>query len=200
MAWRDTCDTLDLSKRDSKLDRNTGLNDGERQRSARCKAGGRRSMGMIHRFRGQKNGWAWEGVAVGNYGAARPGVTVQRFISRKDSSNNMEIRYFEIEAKACSNFEKHNYEHAVLVLRGSGTVQLGEAVHEIGMGDAVFVESDEVHRFVAGPDEPLGFLCAVLDKELRFTVHGEQQLVMFDDETGQVRSREHYASYAEQAK
>jgi quercetin dioxygenase-like cupin family protein len=157
-------------------------------------------MGTIHRFRGENNGWAWEGVPIGNYGAARPGVTVQRFISRQDHSNNMEVRYFEIEPKACSNFEKHNYEHAVLVLRGSGTVQLGEEIHEIGHGDAVFVQSDEVHRFVAGPDEPLGFMCAVLDKELRFSVHGEQNLVMFDDDTGQVRSTEHWKSYAEQVK
>jgi len=157
-------------------------------------------MGTIHRFRGVNNGWAWEGVPIGNYGAARPGVTVQRFISRQDHSNNLEIRYFEIEPRACSNFEKHNYEHAVLVLRGSGTVQLGEEVHQIGHGDAVFVESDEVHRFVAGPDEPLGFICAVLDKELRYTVHGEQDLVTFDDDTGQVRSTEHWKSYAEQVK
>ena len=157
-------------------------------------------MGRIHRFQGADGGWTWEGVPVGNYGAARPGVTVQRFISRQDNSNNLEIRYFDIEPGACSNFEKHNYEHAVLVLRGSGTVQLGEEVHRIGMGDAVFVESDEVHRLVAGPDEPLGFMCAVLDKELRFKVHGPQNLVMFDDDTGQVRSTEHWNSYAEQVK
>jgi quercetin dioxygenase-like cupin family protein len=157
-------------------------------------------MGTIHRFLGKKGGWAWEGVPVGNYGPQRPGVTVQRFISRRDNSNNLEIRYFEIEPGACSNFEKHNYEHAVLVLRGSGTVQLGQEVHEIRKGDSVFVESDEVHRFAAGPDEPLGFMCAVLDKELRFTVHGEQDLVMFDEETGDVRSQQHWGSYAEQVK
>ena len=157
-------------------------------------------MGTIHRFQGRDKGWAWEGVPIGNYGEARPGVTVQRFISRQDNSNNMEIRYFEIQPKACSNFEKHNYEHAVLVLRGSGTVQLGEEVHEIRCGDAIFIESDDIHRFVAGPDGPLGFMCAVLDKELRFSVHGEQDLVMFDDDTGQVYSREHWKSYSEQVR
>ena len=72
--------------------------------------------------------------------------------------------------------------------------------HPIGRGDAVFVESDDLHRFIAGPDEPLGFMCAVLDKELRFTVHGEQELVLFDDDTGRVRSKEHWGSYAEQVK
>ena len=157
-------------------------------------------MGTIHRFTGTGGDWAWEGVPLGNYGPSRPGVTVQRFISRKDNLHNLEIRYFEIEPGARSNFEKHNYEHAVLILRGSGSVQLGEKMHPVGMGDSVFVESDEVHRFVAGADEPLGFMCAVLDKELRFTVHGPQDLVMFDDDTGQLRSEEHWDSYAEQVK
>lgn len=157
-------------------------------------------MGAIHRFQGKDGSWAWEGVPISDYGAARPGLTVRRFISRQDNSNNMEIRYFELQPEACSNFEQHNYEHAVLILRGSGTVQLGEVVHEIGTGDSIFVESDDVHRFIAGPDGPLGFMCAVLDKELRFTVHGEQDLVMFDDDTGEVRSREHWKSYAEQVK
>jgi len=148
-------------------------------------------MGTIHRFQGRNGSWAWEGVPLQEYGESRPGVTVQRFISRQDNSNNMEIRYFELQAGMSSNFEKHNYEHAVLVLKGTGTVQIGDEIHEIGFGDAIFIESDDVHRFVAGDEGPLGFMCAVLDKELRFQVHGEQDLVMYDDNTGEKRSREH---------
>jgi quercetin dioxygenase-like cupin family protein len=142
-------------------------------------------MSIIHHFRGKKGGWDWEDVPVQDYGPAQPEVTVRRFISRQDSSNNMELRYFELAPGACSNFEQHNYEHAVLVLQGRGTVRLGEAVFPIRFGDAIFVEADEVHQFRAAEDEPLGFMCAVLDKELRVTVHGEQRLVMFDDETGE---------------
>jgi quercetin dioxygenase-like cupin family protein len=146
-----------------------------------------RSIGMsvIHHFRGDKGGWDWEDVPVQDYGPAQPEVTVRRFISQRDNSNNMELRYFELAPGACSNFEQHNYEHAVLVLRGRGTVRLGEAVFPIRFGDAIFVEADEVHQFRAAEDEPLGFMCAVLDKELRVTVHGEQRLVIFDDETGE---------------
>lgn len=157
-------------------------------------------MGTIHRFQGTNGNWAWEGVPEKDYGASRPGVTVQRFISRQDDSRNMEIRYFELKAGSSSNFEKHNYEHAVLVLRGKGSVQIGEEIHEIGFGDAIFVESDDVHRFIAGDEGPLGFICAVLDKELRFKVHGGQDLVIYDDDTGEERSREHWKSYSEQMK
>ena len=133
-------------------------------------------MSIIHSFQGVDGGWDWEGVPILGYGPERPGVTVRRFISRRDGSHNMEIRYFEIEPGATTNFESHNYEHAVLILRGRGTVRLGEQFHPIKFGDVIFVSVDEIHQFLAADDEPLGFMCAVLDKELRVTVHGEQTL------------------------
>jgi quercetin dioxygenase-like cupin family protein len=138
-------------------------------------------MSVIHRFIGAGGGWDWEGVPVHDYGPERPGVTVRRFISRQDESNNLEIRYFELQPGATSNFESHNYEHAVLVLRGRGAVRLGDAVHPIQFGDAIFVESDQIHQFRAAADEALGFMCAVLDKDLRVTVHGEQHLAMLTE-------------------
>ena len=138
-------------------------------------------MSVIHSFIGVDGGWDWEGVPVLSYGPQRPGVTVQRFISRRDKSNNLELRYFELDPGAVSNFESHNYEHAVLILRGSGTVRLGEQIHPIKFGDVIFVSSDEIHQFLAADDESLGFMCAVLDKELRVTVHGEQTLTKYPE-------------------
>ena len=104
-------------------------------------------MSVIHAFQGVNGGWDWDGVPVLSYGPARPGVTVQRFISRRDGSNNLEVRYFELAPGATSNFESHNYEHAVLVLRGRGVVRLGEQIHPIKFGDAILVSSDEIHQF-----------------------------------------------------
>lgn len=138
-------------------------------------------MGIIHRFTGSNGSWDWEGVPVQDYGPVLPGVTVQRFISRRDDSNNLELRYFELEPGARSNFEQHNYEHGVLVLRGHGSVRLGNETFPIEFGDAIFVSADEIHQFRAADDGPLGFLCTVLDKELRVSVHGEQKLTLFED-------------------
>jgi quercetin dioxygenase-like cupin family protein len=136
-------------------------------------------MSVIHRYRGSGGSWDWEGVPVQDYGPERPGVTVRRFVSRQDGSYNIEARYFELEPGATSNFESHNYEHAVLVLRGHGSIRLGEEVYPIHFGDAIFVESDQIHQFRAADDDVLGFLCTVLDKELRVTVHGEQHLTKY---------------------
>ena len=114
-------------------------------------------------------------------GPERPGVTVQRFISRRDKSNNLAAPLLRSwKPGAVSNFESHNYEHAVLVLRGSGAVRLGERIHPIKFGDVIFVSADEIHQFLAA-DETLGFMCAVLDKELRVTVHGEQHLTKYPE-------------------
>lgn len=137
-------------------------------------------MTVIHHFTGRDGGWDWEGVPIQEYGAARPGVSVRRFISRQDNSNNMEVRYFEMEPGASTSFEQHNYEHSVLVLRGHGTVRLGDETFPIAFGDAVFVPSDEIHQFRAAADAHLGILCAVLDRELRPIVHGEQHITHFE--------------------
>jgi quercetin dioxygenase-like cupin family protein len=137
-------------------------------------------MSAIHRFIGTAGNWEWEGVAVHNYGSARPGVNVRRFISRQDSSNNLELRYFELEPGSCSNHERHNYEHAVLVLRGRGQVRIGDDLQPIHTGDAIFLEANEIHQFLAAENETLGFLCAVLDKDLRPGVHGAQTLEIFN--------------------
>lgn len=136
-------------------------------------------MSVIHPFQGVNGGWDWEGVPVLSYGPERPGVTVQRFISRRDGSNHLELRYFELAPGAASNHESHNYEHAVLILRGRGAVRLGSGLHPIQSGDVIFVSANEIHQFFAAEDEALGFMCAVLDKELRVTVHGEQHLTKY---------------------
>ena len=138
-------------------------------------------MSVIHRFTGIDGGWDWEGVPVQDYGSARPGVTVRRFISRQDHSSNMEVRYFEMQPGASTSHERHNYEHAVLVLRGHGTARLGEQTVPIACGHAIFVAADEVHQFCAAADDTLGVLCAVLDKDLRPTVHGEQTITRSPD-------------------
>lgn len=137
-------------------------------------------MSIIHRFRGKNGGWDWEGVPIEQI---KHGLTARRFISRADGSKNLELRYFELEPGASSNYEQHNYEHAVLVLRGRGAVILGEDVSYVQVGDAIFIEPDEKHQFQASMEEPFGFLCTVLDSELRVAVHGDQTRILLDKET-----------------
>ena len=72
-----------------------------------------------------------------------------------------ELRYFEIAAGGYSTLERHEHTHAVLILRGSGSVQIGSEVHALGEHDLVTVDPLTWHQFRAAPDSALGFLCLV---------------------------------------
>ncbi len=73
-----------------------------------------------------------------------------------------QLRYFEVEAGGYSSREKHAHQHVVVVVRGRGSVTLGDKELPVSFGDVVYVAPWDVHQF-RNPDgpEPLGFLCVV---------------------------------------
>ena len=75
-------------------------------------------------------------------------VTRQTLFRRPDLRG--ELRYFEVAPT-----------HAVMLLRGSGEVLVGENVFAVKTFDLVTVPPLTWHQFRAGTDEPLGFLCMV---------------------------------------
>ena len=75
-----------------------------------------------------------------------------------------ELRYFELAPGGYSSLERHKHPHAVVVLKGKGTVRLGESVEPVGAFDVVYVAPHEAHRFSADSSEALGFLC-IVDRE-----------------------------------
>jgi quercetin dioxygenase-like cupin family protein len=115
-------------------------------------------------------GFRWEGVAVEDYGAGggggfrRVGRQVLLGEGEGESALNFITRYFELEPGGYSALERHRHAHAVVVVRGTGKVILGEQVHAIGPMDCVYVAPDSLHQFHATGTEPLGFLCMV-DRE-----------------------------------
>jgi mannose-6-phosphate isomerase-like protein (cupin superfamily) len=74
---------------------------------------------------------------------------------------NMETRYFEIQAGGYSSLEMHRHPHSVVVIRGKGTVILGDEIFPIGLHDVVYISPETIHQFLADRGEPLGFLCIV---------------------------------------
>lgn len=71
-----------------------------------------------------------------------------------------ELRYFEIAPGGYSTLERHAHTHAVLILRGHGTVRLGDEVYAVAERDLVTVDALTWHQFRAA-DSALGFLCLV---------------------------------------
>jgi mannose-6-phosphate isomerase-like protein (cupin superfamily) len=86
-------------------------------------------------------------------------VTRQTLFCRPDMRG--ELRYFEVAPGGHSTLERHEHVHAVMILRGTGTVLVGESVFPINTFDLVTVPPSTWHQFRASSDVPLGFLCMV---------------------------------------
>lgn len=74
---------------------------------------------------------------------------------------NMQTRYFEVEPGGYTSLEHHRHPHSVVIIRGTGTVVLGNETHPIHLNDIVFISPETLHQFHADRGEPLGFICIV---------------------------------------
>lgn len=121
-------------------------------------------MSSVRRFHpAGDGGYRWEAVEPLRYkeegSAPFRDITRQVLFSQPDQA--CELRYFEIAPGGYSTLERHQHTHAVLVVRGRGTVRIGEERHAIGERDLVTIDPLTWHQFQAATDQPLGFLCLV---------------------------------------
>ena len=121
-------------------------------------------MSGVRRFAPDVQGdYRWDAVELLRYkqegSAPFKDVTRQVLFAQPDQA--CELRYFEVAPGGHSTLERHQHTHAVLILRGRGTVRLGESVQPIGERDLVTVDPMTWHQFHAAADSALGFLCLV---------------------------------------
>lgn len=121
-------------------------------------------MSSVRRFAADRDGdYRWDAVDLLRYkeegSAPFKDITRQVLFSPPDQAT--ELRYFEIAPGGYSTLERHQHTHAVLILRGRGTVQIGGDVQSISERDLVTVDPLTWHQFRAAPDSTLGFLCLV---------------------------------------
>jgi quercetin dioxygenase-like cupin family protein len=117
----------------------------------------------IHRFvPGEAQ--AWTGVPAQQYKPAAEhhcGVSRSVLVGEGGEKTTFQVRYFEIAPGGFSTLERHEHEHVVVVLRGSGQVRLADTWHDVGGNDAVYVAPNEAHQLRNVGGEPFGFLCIV---------------------------------------
>ena len=121
-------------------------------------------MSSVRRFSPDaEGGYRWDAVDRLRYkeegSAPFRDITRQVLFSQPDQAT--ELRYFEIAPGGYSTLERHEHTHAVLILRGRGSVQIGGEVHALCERDLVTVDPLTWHQFHAAPDCALGFLCLV---------------------------------------
>ena len=108
----------------------------------------------------------WEGVAVRRYKDAdgtHHGVSRQVLLGESAGQEPLRFvtRYFEVAPGGYTSLERHGHPHAVVVLRGRGSVVLDEERATIAPFDCVYVAPRVAHQFMADQGEALGFLCVV---------------------------------------
>lgn len=74
---------------------------------------------------------------------------------------NIQTRYFEIGEDGYSSLERHRHPHTVIIVKGKGSMILGERIVKLEPVDTVYIAPETVHQFYADRGEPLGFICIV---------------------------------------
>ena len=87
------------------------------------------------------------------------GVKVQYLLNKDVGAGDLQLRLFTIEVGGFTPLEKHNHEHEVFILRGKAKIQSKGIETEVGVGDAIFIESLEEHQFRNIGEDELRFLC-----------------------------------------
>ena len=121
-------------------------------------------MSSVRRFASDADGgYRWNTVELLRYkeeGSA-PFKDISRQVLFEQPDQAVQLRYFEIASGGYSTLERHQHTHAVLILRGRGSVQIGDEVHALAERDLVTIDPLTWHQFRAASDCPLGFLCLV---------------------------------------
>jgi len=122
--------------------------------------------------------YTWDGVDVHPYkedGTHFKSITRQTLFNGLDDLP-VEFRYFEVGPGGHSTLERHCHQHAVMIIRGSGRVLVGNAVAEIGLHSVVHIPPMTWHQFRASDEDYLGFLCVVSNDRDRPQRPGEFEL------------------------
>lgn len=88
------------------------------------------------------------------------GASMAVMVGRRDGAPHFAVRSIEVQPGGHTPRHRHDYEHEVFVVSGSGMVLLGDRVEPIKAGDVIYVEANLEHQF-RSTDESLRFLCMV---------------------------------------
>jgi len=93
-------------------------------------------------------------------------VKQQILIGPEDGSRNIIMRRFRVLAGGNTPYHEHPHEHVVKIEKGKGNIVNIEG-NEIPIceGQSLLVSSGEKHQFKNPFEEPLEFLCIILNPE-----------------------------------
>lgn len=114
-----------------------------------------------------KPGCRWRGIKTEAYKADGTAefkdIMRTELIGKNGESCKFHVRYFEVGPGGYSTLEKHEHEHIVIPIRGSGVCTMSNVERQIRYGDVIYICPSEPHQILCPEEaqEPLGFLCIV---------------------------------------
>ena len=93
------------------------------------------------------------------------GVQIRWIITEDMGARNFVMRHFEISPGGYTPLHKHEWEHEIFILSGTGKFVGDDDEKPFGPGNVIFVPGNELHQFKNSGDSPLALLCLVPSKE-----------------------------------
>lgn len=92
----------------------------------------------------------------------KSGNIIYWLVSKEDGAENFEMRQISIPPNGQTSKGAHTHEHEVYVLKGKGSVLIGEETSELVPGKAVFIKGNIIHQFInASKTDSLDFICVI---------------------------------------
>jgi quercetin dioxygenase-like cupin family protein len=99
-------------------------------------------------------------------------TTIQVLISSQEAPN-FALRKFSMLPGGGMPLHTNTVEHEQYILRGHARVGIGEEIHEVKAGDAVYIPDGVPHFYENIGTEPFEFLCIIPNKEDKITIVSE---------------------------
>ena len=89
------------------------------------------------------------------------GARIRILIGPDDGAANFHMRHFEVDVGGCTPFHQHDFEHEVLVLKGTGVAKSEEGDRPFSPGDVIYVLPNEKHQFCNNGSQPFEIICLI---------------------------------------
>lgn len=88
-------------------------------------------------------------------------VSKANVVGPQEGWENHTLRVFRIAPGGYTPHHRHDWEHVNYVIRGKGSLTVGEQTSEISENDFAFVPPNTMHQFRNPYDEDFEFICIV---------------------------------------
>jgi quercetin dioxygenase-like cupin family protein len=92
-------------------------------------------------------------------GAAR--ARMRMLIGPAEGARTFHMRHFELGPSGHTPHHRHDYEHEILILKGTGQVRSEQGDQSCRAGDVIWMPPNERHQFRNTGAEPLEFICLI---------------------------------------